>query len=120
MANLSLNVIKDYTNDIKIKITILFKKKDESYAIYGRSLEHKICDFINNDRLFYPFLLKKGNFVKKCPVVKGFYYLINYRVPLENVPPVMQTGPVKAIFEMISPNADILIVTVYGRIEKNI
>jgi ganglioside GM2 activator len=47
-----------------------------------------ICDFVKNEKRYYPDLLKFSNAPEPgtCPLPKGIYTVTNYVIPLDSVP----------------------------------
>lgn len=60
---------------------ICFQNQIEIYAFQGNEYRktpykvkrQKICDYVTNDKFFYPSLQKHSEFPEKCPIKKGSY-----------------------------------------------
>lgn len=117
LINVTFSILKVMPSDIKIRISI-FEETQNGMELYGRPLENTVCDFINYDKLFYPSILKKSNFVKHCPITVNNYYLFNYFVPTDNLPPVMKLAHGKVIIEFNRRNVNFCKIVIFGRIEQ--
>lgn len=85
----------------------------------GKPIQCNVCDFITKDKLFFPSLQRHSNFPKKCPVTPQDYYLKNYIVPTDKLPPVLPTGVIHADVDIFTKSKNIGIIKIIGEIIKN-
>lgn len=85
---------------------------------FGKPIETSICNMIANDVILYPGIASCGNFPKKCPVRPGNYYLTNYEVPVDILPPILIETKGKAKVEFVIGEHQILMFIAHGRIDK--
>ncbi|XP_017122936.1 uncharacterized protein LOC108143195 [Drosophila elegans] len=71
-------------------------------------------------RGIYEDLLKHGNFIKECPIRRGTYSLINYKVDEEMLPSFLPEAKFRFGLQISKPKGGaILRSTVFGRIDKS-
>lgn len=117
--NLMINVdgfaVKELPPKTKIRIKVLKQEKSENITI-GNALEHDICTFIKNDKLFYPRFLQYSNFPKSCPIPLQKYTMTNYTISAKDFPPILPAGKILLVFELINNNSVLFKIYIYARI----
>lgn len=83
----------DLDNDV-IGVVYLFQKQGGEYRLMPYKLQNKgICDFFNDDNIFYPEYSAVSDFALPfpCPFKAGRYEIRGYAPTLKNMPTVMLT-----------------------------
>lgn len=86
------------------------------YKTLGNPIVSSLCDYIEQNKIFYSGFLKTSNLPRRCPVASKEYYIKEYRVPIKDLPPVLPNGNWKVTSQLTSKNITILIMTWYGRL----
>lgn len=89
LVNQSIELLKPWPANVRFRVKIWQLREDGTYLQIGKPLENTVCHMFSNDIVFYPTILKTSNFPKKCPVGTGKYYIKNFMVPMENLPPIL-------------------------------
>ncbi|GLV36033.1 Chemosensory protein A 7a [Carabus blaptoides fortunei] len=118
VGDLNATLIKNYPPDGAIKISIARIINGKLVAL-GKPIQSNVCEFIRNDKLFYPSLQKHGNFPTRCPVLAKEYYLKNYILPTDNLPPVLPTGVFHADVLLFTKSVELGKIKIIGEILKN-
>lgn len=85
----------------------------------AKAIKHNICQYIKQDKILYPGFIKYGNLPRSCPIKEGEYWVKNYKVPVENIPPMIPSGIYKIIFDIGNENVRLLNLEVQGTITNN-
>lgn len=88
------------------------------YKTIGNPIVSSLCDYIEQNKIFYAGFLKASNFPRRCPVAMKEYYIKEYRVPLKDLPPVLPSGNWKVTSLLTSKNITIIITNWYGRLKN--
>lgn len=115
-VDINLNLKSDMPNDVIVTIRLL-KENNGKYNEMGNTVQHKVCEFIKNDKLFYASLRKCGNMPGRCPFRKETnYYVKHYKVLANEMPPLMPLGKWKIEFLIKNDTTNLLSGEWYGRI----
>lgn len=118
LVNQSVELLKQWPPDMKIRITIIQLRNDGRYVQVGKPIESSVCNMIDNDKVFYPSIFANSNFVKKCPVKIGKYYLKNFILPVDVFPPILIEAKGKSKVEFMLGKRQIIMFVAHGRVEK--
>lgn len=115
LLNVTFSVIKPFPREARTRITVQ-KESGKKYVDFGPPLERNMCDFIKNDKMIYHDVLNYSNFPKSCPIVAKEYHVINYRLPVNFLPPILPVGNYKIILQHKLKNDMLYEATIFGKI----
>lgn len=118
LVNINSTLLMDVPPGAKLRICLFETKDFVTFKAYGRPLEYNICYFMKTDTLLYPYFQAKSNYPKKCPMKAGEYYLLNYIVPTNKLPPIIVHTKLKITVEVYENNKNFVKVTCLGRIDS--
>lgn len=102
-TNYSINIYATLIKEIPAAtggLVSILKKTGDKYIAAGIKLQKNVCELIKTEKMFYPSIVAQGTFPAKCPILSRKYQVENYKVPVDNFPPMMPTGDWKLIFEL--------------------
>lgn len=100
MLDIIFHGVKTIPQSAQISIYLQTDKGSSGYSNIGVPIRKGVCEFIRQDKLFYPDFLKAGNFPKKCPINPGEYYVRNYVINSKEIPIVLPTGKFKLLINV--------------------
>lgn len=114
---LKIITIKVFPSTTRIRVSMSSENKG-TYKLFGRALDHNLCDYIKKDKLFYPTFLHYGKMPTVCPITPDTYYMDHLKDPLQNFPVSLGKGKWKAEFNIYNNNVDksILKIIVFAHI----
>ncbi|EDV97193.1 GH14811 [Drosophila grimshawi] len=114
-SNMSLNIIKDLTDNVWLKLGV---SQREAKNVYRSMFAYDVnlCSFsyfgkpVNLIQRWMHNILKYSNIPDSCPIKKGNYYWINLRADKDSIPSFITTGHfrIDALFYMREWNNDMV------------
>lgn len=112
-----LNISGEIPRTSEISISLENQRKNGEFKMFGRKLQHNLCDYIKNDKLFYPGFLRYGNVPKSCPVSQKTIQLRKYKPHVEDFPTMFAPGLWRSNFTLSLPKENVLIYKIVLLVE---
>ncbi|XP_073844494.1 uncharacterized protein [Musca autumnalis] len=98
LLNLDLDTERNLEYGLRSSIAIQIKMPNSQSFQRLFSYEFDVCQLLNEIskesiiNMWYRVLLKNGNFMENCPIVKGHYYIRNLRLDANTIPVFLRSG----------------------------
>ncbi|PSN51426.1 hypothetical protein C0J52_05453 [Blattella germanica] len=104
ILNGTVVISEDFAPDLRVHVGI-FRLRSARWENMLIRIDEPVCQYLKNDKDYWPQIVKAGNAPAECPFKKGTININNASLKLTKIPPNLQPGCYKVLIQLLEkPN----------------